>query len=219
MFWFVIGISGVTCGGKTTLAKSLYDYFNDPRNSEKFKENIIIDKVYCIHQDDYFLPDDSPKHEWIQRINHINYDILSSIDMQKMCEDLKSILGNDFKLFTCDEYQKLQIQQQQQQDTHINIKLNILIIEGLLIFNHPITYSLCQIKYHIHLPYEKCFTRRKEREYVPPDCTGYFEICVWPMYEKHFGELCEYESIQIINGEISQEKCFNYVLNTIQNSF
>lgn len=62
--WLVIGISGVTNGGKTTLAKSLEAYFTAHLHKTFFKENLILNKVVALCQDDYFLPVDSPGTSW-----------------------------------------------------------------------------------------------------------------------------------------------------------
>lgn len=98
-----------------------------------------------------------------------------------------------------------------------NSLINILLIEGFLIFNHPVTLNLCNIKYHLHLPFEKCCARRLERDYEPPDVVGYFEAVVWPAYEQHFEEFRDREDIVILNGDISKKNCFDYVLKSILN--
>ncbi|XP_053620048.1 nicotinamide riboside kinase 1 isoform X3 [Plodia interpunctella] len=76
--WIVIGISGVTCGGKTTLAN-------------RIKEAVV--PVYVFHQDKYFYPDDSPKHIKCPSMDHNNYDILSALDMEKMFQDIIDTLN------------------------------------------------------------------------------------------------------------------------------
>lgn len=40
-------------------------------------------------------------------------------------------------------------------------------------------------------------------------------MTVWPMYEHHFKEFKDREDVMILNGEISTEKCLNYVLKCI----
>lgn len=261
--WLVIGISGVTNGGKTTLAKSLQHYFTGHLNKIIFKENITMNKVALLSQDDYFLPVDSPKHKVIEKLGHINWEILSSIDMDKMCHDIMTILGHKFILYNCHQLSKTEgdnnIAEQvdpvtdednifadhflsnylnkyddgsvagvNQRTTNLikksknesfqnmNIKLNVLLIEGFLIFNHPFTLDLCNVKFHTHLPYEKCYERRIKREYDPPDVVGYFEMCVWPMYEKHFKEFKDRPDIYMLNGEVPKENILNYVLNCIK---
>lgn len=260
--WLVIGVSGVTNGGKTTLAKCLQRYFTDHLNKIIFKENITLHKVALLSQDDYFLPVDSPKHKVIEKLGHINWEILSAIDMDKMCHDIMKILGHKFILYNCHQLSKSEgensIAEQvdlgtdednifadhflsnylnkyddgsagvNQRTTNIikkskndsfqnmNIKLNVLIIEGFLIFNHPFTLDLCNVKFHIHLPYEKCYERRITRVYDPPDVVGYFEMCVWPLYEKHFKEFKDRPDMFMLNGEVPKENIFNYVLNCIK---
>lgn len=75
--WIVIGIAGVTCGGKTTLAN-------------KLKE--LLCPVYVIHQDKYFLPDSSSQHVRCPGMEHNNYDILSALDMEQMWRDIVSTI-------------------------------------------------------------------------------------------------------------------------------
>lgn len=199
--WLIIGISGVTCGGKTTLSQLLYNHLSDPAISTTFAENIIIGEVQLVNQDDYFLPENHPNHEWIDSINHINWDIIGALDMSRMCEDLHKTLGKRFHFYTKRDEPQV---------------VNILLVDGFLIFNHSITNRICQLKFHLHLPYEKCYERRLARVYDPPDVVGYFEMCVWPMYERHFAELRDKEDIVLLNGEAPKEKCFNYVLEQVK---
>lgn len=52
--------------------------------------------------------------------------------------------------------------------------------------------------------------------YDPPDVVGYFEMCVWPMYEKHFKEFRDRTDVYMLNGEVPKENIMNYVLNCIK---
>jgi hypothetical protein len=52
------------------------------------------------------------------------------------------------------------------------VLLNILIIEGFLIFNHPVTLDFCNVKFHLHVQYEIVKARRVNRVYNPPDPLG-----------------------------------------------
>lgn len=47
---------------------------------------------------------------------------------------------------------------------------------------------------------------------------GYFELCVWPMYEQNFAEIKNKDDIMILNGEISKESLFQHVFECIKNS-
>ncbi|XP_031625763.1 nicotinamide riboside kinase 1-like [Contarinia nasturtii] len=202
MSWLIIGISGVTCGGKTTLSQSLYRYFKDPANGHCLSDSVQIGAVKIMNQDNYFYADDDPHHEWIEQLSHINYDVMGALNMQKMCNDLYTELGKRFVFYS---------------KTKSIAIVNIMIIEGFLIFNHGILNRLCQLKFHIHLPYEKCYERRVKRTYVPPDVRGYFELCVWPMYEQHFNEIKSKDDFMLLNGETSKDKIFQHVLHCIKN--
>lgn len=87
--WVVVGISGVTCGGKTTFATALRDLFPD---------------ASIVHQDKYFLQPDDARHTRIPNLNHLNWEIPSALDMDKMRSDIKGILSrlvwSSFYVFT-----------------------------------------------------------------------------------------------------------------------
>lgn len=228
--WIIIGISGVTNGGKTTLAKSLYQFFKDPKNKEFFG-NMTIKQVEVLYQDDYFLPDDHPQQTRVDAINHVNYELITALDMDKLCYDLKNILNRDFVLYNTKQIQdSMQIEENFFGERYAPTPVfeagkrvtfpkavNILLLEGFLIFNHPMTLDLCNIKFHLHLPYERCKERRDKRSYDPPDVLGYFEMIVWPYYEKHFQEYAGRPDITYLNGELAQERIFKFVLDAMKN--
>lgn len=168
----IIGISGVTCGGKTTLATNL-------------KKS--IPSTLLISQDTYFLADDDPKHTWIPELNHINYDILSSLDMEQMYRDTIKITDQYNTNLRNTQMMKSSSLADNELLQYINTKLKdtqtkILILEGFCIFNYKPISNLCLLKYYLTLDREECFERRKLRIYEPPDCPGYFEKCAWPEY-------------------------------------
>lgn len=172
--WLILGISGATCGGKTTIANKLIEIFTNGR---------------VISQDNYFLPVDDDRHVWIPELNHINFDILTSLDMDKMHEDIEAVASNS----TCHEDTNLSnhaelvpltsnLSRKELVEKLAQKKLRILIVEGFCIFYHKPIESLCDLKYFITLNKEECYKRRMQRVYEPPDCPGYFENCVWPEY-------------------------------------
>lgn len=231
--FLVIGVSGVTCGGKTTLANGLLNFFKDPANACMFGSKTKINTVKKLSQDDYFLPVDSSKHTIVEPLNHINWEIVSSLDLDRMCRDIMQILGNKFKLyrtkqstdameiydnffstyFTTNDSQRASSSKKQPA-----LNLNILILEGFLLYNNAITLDVCSVKFHLHLPYEKCYDRRKNRIYDPPDVLGYFEMTVWPWYQKHFKEFGSRPDIVFLNAEVPKDKLLKFVLNFLQNS-
>ncbi|KAK5642281.1 hypothetical protein RI129_008448 [Pyrocoelia pectoralis] len=169
----IIGISGVTCGGKTTLAVKLKK---------------AIPCTLLISQDTYFLPDDDPRHTRIPELNHVNYDIISSLDMETMHRDIGKILEQyNTHFHNAQLIDKSSSLTNDELLEYINTKLKdtqtkILILEGFCIFNYKPVSNLCLLKYYMTLDREECLKRRNSRVYEPPDCPGYFEQCVWPEY-------------------------------------
>ncbi|KAK9694788.1 hypothetical protein QE152_g33290 [Popillia japonica] len=171
--WLIIGISGATCGGKTTLANKL---------KELFPSSVII------NQDAYFLPVDDDRHVWIPELNHINFDTLTSLDMNKMYDDIMGIIADS----TCtmkslskpketEDLTSIELQTRIQ-DLLNEKNVNILIADGFCIYYHKPIEKLCNLKYFATLNRDECYKRRTMRVYEPPDCPGYFEHCVWPEY-------------------------------------
>lgn len=257
--WLVIGISGVTCGGKTTLAHNIRDYFVKQRNSHLWNTPYTVGDVQVISQDDYFLPVDDLRHKWVEQLNAINFELITALDMKQLLSDITwTMKGRYLALNTLDnidyineismstsfehyapqthlyqnhyshnQHGQLPVNQRRAPATHImrvnsqssaqlgDTKLNILVLEGFMIFNQPELLQLCHLKFHFHLPYEKCFERRSKRTYDPPDVTGYFEICVWPHYEKNFQQFRDRKDITILNGQIGKDKILKFVLKKI----
>lgn len=268
--WIVVGISGITCGGKTTLANRLTKYFREMRGQE-IKTGIEVNRVELINQDDYFRPVDDPNHQRVEKLNHLNWEIIESINTDRLVDDIMNILGSNFVLYNTQtnclrtdhenlfthhyatNYNKItrnyndddgdELMRNDDDDDHINYKhvkhnslLNILIIEGFLIFNHPVTFDICNIKFHLHVPYEICYERRKRRAYDPPDVLGkhsdkckfiiillilktqfigYFEMVVWPEYDKHLQSFKHRKDVSFLNGQSTPDKCFDFVLNSL----
>lgn len=236
-------ISGVTCSGKTTLAHSLHKHFKSLCGHE-LKSGLELNRVEMLNQDAYFREIDDPNHQMIEKLGHFNWEILESMDMNRMINDIMEILGQKWCLyntrsstvsntrhenlfrqkFTENNYKQKMYNGEMllNDEDHCNLKkivkqnnlLNILIIEGFLIFNHTVIFDMCNIKYHMHVNYEICQARRSKRIYDPPDVPCYFEMVVWPSYEKHLRKFKDREDVVFLNGDVSPEKCFQFVLDS-----
>ena len=212
----MIGISGVTCGGKSSLAQSLREFLSagkfsdsawngDPRVRELRHRmshcRFRIGNVEVIHQDKYFLPEHCQQS--VEQLNHKNWELITSLDMKQMRHDIESTLRKELTLQLPD-------------GKVIHNVINVLILEGFIIFKDSFILELCNLRVHLHLPYEKCFARRKVRTYDPPDVVGYFEMCVWPEYEKYFRErVKDRKDILLLNGEVSKLELNLFVINMI----
>ncbi|XP_053996124.1 nicotinamide riboside kinase 1 [Hylaeus anthracinus] len=185
----VIGLSGVTCGGKSTLTKRLH---------KELKNSVTI------NQDDYFLPIDDPRHIKIVELDQLNFEVITSIDMDKMQSDvLKLIESLPNKSNFAETNEK-----------------NVLILDGFLLFKCKVISDLCDRKYFLTLNKEECQKRRVERIYDPPDGPGYFEKAVWPEYLKHMDELMKdkdlYKTITFIDGSRNKEEIYQMVFAEIK---
>ncbi|RZF37641.1 hypothetical protein LSTR_LSTR014913 [Laodelphax striatellus] len=76
--WIVVGISGVTCGGKTMLSKALHDKYAG------------LSRI--VMQDNYFLPESSDRHVRVEGMQHFNWDCMGALDMERMRCDVADLI-------------------------------------------------------------------------------------------------------------------------------
>ncbi|CAH0715130.1 unnamed protein product, partial [Brenthis ino] len=176
-FFFIGGVSGVTCGGKTTLANRLQN---------------LLTPVYVFHQDKYFYPDDSPKHVKCEGLDHNNYDILSSLDMEAMFDDItKTINGED----------RAHVRNLERSPGKLECKgKKFMVIEGFTVLNYKPIMEICNLRYYLLLEYGACASRRALRLYVPPDVPGYFERCVWPAHLTYRAQIEKDQRVTLLDG-------------------
>lgn len=196
--WLILGITGITGGGKTTLSTALYDYFTKLSSKSEFS-NRRINSVNILHQDKYFYHRDSPKHIRIEEINFINREVMSAMDMDSMWQDIQVIL-NGSDVSTADD------------------AIDILIIEGFLIFKYRPIYELCDMRFFFELPSDVCWERRLKRtfKHVNPRPEYYFDHFIWPTYQNYLNEIKSQSSdIIYLNGVDDPSVTFNRVLELI----
>lgn len=73
----VVGISGASCSGKTTLTKLLQSTFP---------------WANVVHQDIYYYPNDPKYHVYLPDVKHFNWDVKSAVDFTRMERDLQGII-------------------------------------------------------------------------------------------------------------------------------
>lgn len=78
--WRVVGVSGATCGGKTTLVNFL---------RKNFEGSALL------FQDDFFLDKESDRHVIIPELNHANWECLESIDWDAMMKKVQETLNSN----------------------------------------------------------------------------------------------------------------------------
>ncbi|KFP90005.1 Nicotinamide riboside kinase 1, partial [Apaloderma vittatum] len=182
----VIGLGGVTNGGKTTLAEKL----------KKMLPNCDI-----ISQDDFFKPESEVEAD--ERGFKL-YDVLDALYMDEMVKSIHNWMKSPASSVVGTELP-------QNMDN-----VYILIVEGFLLYSYEPLNELWNRRYFLTLPYEECKRRRSTRVYQPADTPGYFDGHVWPMYLKYKNELEEKASnVVYLDGTKPQEELLSFVYSDI----
>ncbi|XP_032371548.1 nicotinamide riboside kinase 1 isoform X1 [Etheostoma spectabile] len=161
----LVGVGGMTNGGKSTLSKSLHQR---------------IPNSCLIAQDSYFkdysvVPVDSNGFK--------QYDMLDALHMDTMMCEVDSWRRDPLS------FMRQRGLYPEHTTSSADEMVYVLIVEGFLIFNHRPLNELFYKRYFMEIPYDVCKTRRSLRVYTPPDPPGYFDGHVWPMYLKNRQEM------------------------------
>jgi len=205
----VLGVSGATCSGKTTICNILKRIFINTR---------------VFNQDDYYWPEDSSKH--IRDENSIiNWEIMSGFDMDTMHSDIKTEIASyseDSKnqvpsikwrvedVFSSTDSLQLKIDP----DQFDHIKL--VLVEGILVLNDTRISDLCDARFFLYLDKDTCWNRRQTRTYDPEDQEGYFERYAWPYYVSNLEQFkLTNRSVTYLNGSDSIQQNLCNILNSL----
>jgi len=206
----VVGISGATCSGKTTVCKILRNIFVNSR---------------LFHQDEYYWLEDSKNHVRDSKTGFINWEVMSSFDMQSALKDLKSELaassGNSKKLqprqWTIDNTFKNPDSYETIIDPTTFEHIRLIVVEGILVLNDPEISERCDHRFFFELDKATCWHRRKSRTYDPEDQIGYFEGLAWPFYLSNLAELQTVDRpCTFLRGEASIQENVCRILNSLQ---
>lgn len=188
----IVGVGGMTNGGKSTLSKSLHEQIHNS----------------CIIAQDSFFKDDSVVP--VDSNGFKQYDTLDALHMDKMMSEVES-WQRDPELF---------LRGRGLTSAHTALSVNeevfVLIVEGFLIYNYRPLNELFDKRYFMEIPYDVCKMRRSSRVYTPPDPPGYFDGHVWPMYLKNHQEMESMVSgIVFLDGLKSKEELLSAVYKDI----
>ena len=77
----IVGLGGVTNGGKTTMCRSLQRVFS----TEPYHLHVL-----CMHLDHYFRSPDDPNHVHLEQFNHHDWDSLNALHIDRFIDDLEN---------------------------------------------------------------------------------------------------------------------------------
>ncbi|XP_063848212.1 nicotinamide riboside kinase 2-like [Scylla paramamosain] len=190
--WVVVGLSGVTRGGKTSLALNLL--------------SCLPTTTAYLSQDEYILPNSHPAHPAApEPVDGINKETLASIDMSRMIRDLRRVLAEEPNSLTLADPENLMERSQvvgcalkeprpplkgRQRNSSLPA---VLVLDGFRLFEHPEVPPLCNLCYFLTLTREQCVARGKQRPRTSSFLNSplYFNLCVWPKYEEYLAMLAD----------------------------
>ncbi|MCJ1466613.1 ribosylnicotinamide kinase [Pseudocyphellaria aurata] len=228
----ILGLSGVSSSGKTTIATHLSSIFS-------FSGTPLCD-VTLIHADDFYLPEASLPF----RAGHRDWDCAAALDLPALCACLEAWLhrgepvrarprqgvltpllegedrdgGNaeenlDVRLLALTSRLRDETQRQATADG-ISVLPRLLILDGFLLFPAPpvipLLPSLLHIKILLRTTRSAALARRLARpgyatlEGFWADPPGYFEDVVWPHYVEAHARYFEGGDVE---GGVDEEAC------------
>lgn len=166
---FVIGITGGSGSGKTSLIHDLRDQFS-------------INELCIISQDDYYRP---REEQSVDDMGVHNFDLPDSINIPEFIKELSALIGGK------------RIQRKEYTFNNDRMKAGIIefipapviIVEGLFIFHIREVFEMMDFKVFVHAKENLKLIRRikrdeKERNYPIEDVLYRYERHVMPAFEK-----------------------------------
>lgn len=184
----IIGITGGTGSGKTTVVKQILN---------EISEN----EISVISQDSYYK--DTSELSFEER-TQINFDHPKSIDFELLISQLKDLKeGNTIQqpVYSFVEHNRVN-------QTIATIPKKVVIVEGILIFNNPELRDLFDIKIYVHADSDERLIRRVKRDITErgrdlTEVLNRYQDTLKPMHQQFIESTKEYADIIIPNNKFN----------------
>jgi len=198
---FIIGVTGGSGSGKTSIIKLLRDSFT-------------TQELCLISQDNYYLPRESQS---VDQNGITNFDLPTCLDESRFVHDIKRLL--DGHSISMDEYLFNNAKAKKQVLT-IN-SAPIIVVEGLFVFYYEEVRKLMDLKVYVDASDDTKLKRRihrdqVERNYPIDDVLYRYEHHVTPAY-KQFILPFKKEADIIINNEFNYDNAVDVIKGFIRN--
>ncbi len=183
----VIGVSGGSASGKTTVAYRIKDSFKD--------------SVELLSQDYYYLPYDHLPFE--ERIK-LNYDHPNAFDTPRLISDIRALKEGkaiERPVYSYTEYTRL--------SETVEVKPSkVIIVEGFMIFENSLLRELMDIKIFVDTDADERLIRRinrdvRERGRTLESVINQYIDTVKPMHEQFVEPYKKYADIIIPRGGLN----------------
>jgi nicotinamide/nicotinate riboside kinase len=200
----VVGMSGCSCSGKTTLATLLKSHIDE---LNKTKSEPVT--VHHVNMDDFYRTRDRQHMPYLPELATFNFDTIRSLDLAKFHSHLHALVTSV-----------------NSDNNTTTTRLTILIVEGFLLYDDELLFPLLDRRYFLHLGREECMRRRALRTYQIDEVAGYAEQCMWPAYCAYMQRLLllqqlhksDTTAIVFVDGERSIDHNFNFILRDLFHS-
>ena len=143
----ILGVAGGSGSGKTTVARKLVEYFNEPG------------QIVLIPQDAYYKNQD---HLSVEERQQINYDHPLAFDNDLLVEHLERLRqgqGVEQPIYSFLTHTRLS-------EAHPVRPAPIIILEGILVLEDARLRELCDIKVYVDTDSDERFIRRLGRDMI-----------------------------------------------------
>lgn len=181
----ILGISGPSASGKSLLANTIVNELGS-------------DQVVVISEDAYYKDN---SHLSFSEREKINYDHPEAFDHALLCEHLRELQqGRSVDIPIYSHSKHLRLPETRQIGKHA-----IIVLEGIMLFNHKTLRDLMDIRIFMSTPLDICLTRRLKRDVVErhrsfESVVHQYETTVRPMYLQFIEPSSRYADIIVPRG-------------------